>query len=58
MSQLFFMTNLFMKFQICDLIFVTDAQTNGRTNGRTSPKQYAPLTFSKPGGKLIKNIMK
>ena len=26
----FLMTNLFMKFQNCNLIFVTDTQTDGR----------------------------
>ena len=32
-GQLFFMTNLFMKFQNCNLIFVTDAQTDALTDG-------------------------
>ena len=30
----FLMTNLFMKFQNCNLIFVTDIQTDGRNGGR------------------------
>ena len=33
------MTNLFMKFQNCNLIFVTEARKDGRTN----PKQYNML---------------
>ena len=44
MAQLFFMTNLFLKFQTCNLIFVTDTE---RDEG-TSPKQDAP--FFKVGG--------
>ena len=39
-----------MKFQNCNLIFV---KTNRREDEWTSPKQYAPSTFSKLGG--IKN---
>ena len=31
------------------LKFVTDGRTDSQTKGRTSPKQYAPLTFSKLG---------
>ena len=34
------MKNLFMKFQNCNLIFVTDSQTEERMG----PKQYAPST--------------
>ena len=44
MAQLFVMTNLFLKFQTCNFIFVTDTE---RDEG-TSPKQDAP--FFKVGG--------
>ena len=46
MGQLFLMTNLFMKFQNCNFIFVTDA----RTYIHTRPKQNAPFNFFKVGG--------
>ena len=43
------MTNLFMTFQNCNLIFVTDAQTDGQAQSNM-PLQH----FSKLGG--IKNV--
>ena len=48
MGQLFLMTNLFIKFQNCNLIFVTDAQTDGRKDGQT--QRNMPFNFFKVGG--------
>ena len=36
-----------MKFQNCNLFFVTDAQTEGRTD---KPKTICPFNFFKVGG--------
>ena len=48
MDQLFFMTNLFMKFQNCNLIFVTDANTHGRMIGQS--KSNMPLQLFQSWG--------
>ena len=37
------MINLFMKSQSCNLIFVTDAQTDGRTEERTDGQAQSSM---------------
>ena len=47
MGQLFLMTNLFRKFQNCNLIFVMDAQRDGRKDGQAQRNMLS--TSSKLG---------
>ena len=55
MCQLFLMRNPYKTCQNCILIKFerTHGRMDGRKDARTSPKQYAPSTFSKVGGKMI-----
>ena len=48
---LLFLDEKSMKFQNCNLIFVTDAQTDGRADVRMNkPKALCLFDFSKVGG--------
>ena len=47
MGQIFFDEEPIYEISKPYLKFLTDGRTHASTHGRTSPKQYAPLTFSK-----------